>query len=111
MIGQMGWLFGTFIFVLAAIVNQYGSNLLLKAKNMSGHSNYATILHYIWENSISKGMGFLLIFLNNIGFCIAELIIFKASIRKILEDVITEGDILDQFFTQDYFIVVLVAIA
>jgi hypothetical protein len=65
----MGWLFGTIVFLAAAGINQFGTELLLKAKNLSGHSNYATILYHIWKNNISKGFGFLLIFLNNIGFC------------------------------------------
>jgi len=46
----------------------------------------------------------------NLNAGIAELIIFKASIRKILTDVI-DSDALNEFYTQDYFIVVLVAIA
>lgn len=68
-ISQMGWLFGTLLFLGAIVINQFGTELLLKAKNLSKHSNYATILHSIWRNNFSKGFGFLLIFLNNIGFC------------------------------------------
>jgi hypothetical protein len=41
---------------------------------------------------------------------IAEIIIFKASIRKILSDVITDQSILDQFYTQEYFLVLVIAI-
>jgi amino acid permease len=42
---------------------------------------------------------------------IAELIIFKESIRKIFEDVLGEGhSALDQFYTQPYFLVIIMAL-
>ena len=39
----------------------------------------------------------------------AELIIFKTSIRKILEDIIKDQDALDQFYTHPITIVLIVA--
>lgn len=42
----------------------------------------------------------------------AELIIFKQSIRKILVDVIDAGEpALDEFYTSEYFIIILVVLA
>jgi len=69
-VSKMGWIFGSIVFVLAGIVTQYGSVLLLKAKNLSRHSNYSTILYYIWRSKMAKGIGSIIIFLNNIGICI-----------------------------------------
>ena len=68
-ISQLGYLFGTIVFLSALAINQFGTLLLLKAKNLSGHSNYATIFNSIWESRVSRGIGYMLIFLNNIGFC------------------------------------------
>ena len=43
---------------------------------------------------------------------IAELIIFKQSIRKILEDVIGKGEpALEEFYTSEYFVIILVVLA
>ena len=116
-INQLGYLFGIIIFMTALIINQFGTLLLLKAKNLSGHSNYATIFNSIWQSNISRGIGFVLIFINNIGFCkflsnlgIAETIVFKSSIRKILEDTVTNTDVLDSFYTQPYLIALVFAI-
>ena len=68
-INQLGYFFGTIIFLSALAINQFGTLLLLKAKNLSGHSNYATIFFSIWNSNLSRAIGFLLIFLNNVGFC------------------------------------------
>lgn len=74
---KMGYVFGSVVFVLAAMVIQYGSVLLLKAKNMAHHSNFSTIFYAIWKSKIAKGMGSIVIFLSNIGVCKLNLI--KAS--------------------------------
>lgn len=42
---KLGYVFGTIIFLLAGCVAQFGSILLLKAKNLSHHSNLATIFY------------------------------------------------------------------
>lgn len=66
---KMGYVFGSLVFVVAGVVIQYGTVLLLKAKNLSHHSNYSTIFYVIWKSRIAKSIGSLLIFLNNIGIC------------------------------------------
>ena len=65
----MGYLFGSIVFFVAVLLNQFGSVLLLKAKNMSKHSNYSTIFYNIWNNKIGKGLASGLIVLGNIGVC------------------------------------------
>lgn len=47
-INKMGWVFGTILFAAAGMANQFTSVLLIKAKNLSGHSNYSTIFYSIW---------------------------------------------------------------
>ena len=57
------------LFVIFGLLNQLSSILLLKSKNLCGHSNYATIMHAIWTNNASKVFGSLIIFLDNLGVC------------------------------------------
>jgi amino acid permease len=66
---KMGFGLGIFLFLAAAIVNQFGSVLLLKAKNLSRHSNYATIFYYIWPSRMSKALGSIILFLAALGVC------------------------------------------
>jgi len=66
---EMGYLLTIIIFLVAMTLNQFGTILLLKAKNLSKHSNFATIFYEIWPSRMAKGLGSILIFLNNIGIC------------------------------------------
>ena len=68
-LSRMGYLLGSIVFVIALLLNQFGSVLLLKAKNMSKHSNYSTIFYYIWKKKIGKGITSGIIALGNIGVC------------------------------------------
>ena len=70
---KMGYLFGIIIFLLAGTVAQYGTVLLLKAKNLSRHSNLSTIFYEIWRSKVAKSIGSIVIFLNNIGVCTSYL--------------------------------------
>ena len=67
--GKMGYIFGTCVFILAGCSSQYGAILLLKAKNLSHHSNLATIFYEIWKSKVAKALGSIVVFLNNIGIC------------------------------------------
>ena len=68
-INKMGWVFGTILFVVAGIANQFTSVLLIKAKNLSGHSNYSTIFYTIWKNKLAKWVGYVVVFPAGIGVC------------------------------------------
>jgi amino acid permease len=90
-VSKLGYIFSLIVFTIVITMNQFSARLLLKAKNMSKHSNYSTILYHIYHHRISKALGSIFIFLNNIGICnynynigIAELTIFKEAIRKII---------------------------
>ena len=66
---EMGYGLVIIVFVFALMLNQFGSVLLLKAKNLSKHSNYASIFYEVWRSKLSKGLASILIFINNIGIC------------------------------------------
>ena len=68
-VSRCGLVFVIIVFIFASAANQFSADLLLKAKNLSGHSNYSTILYHIYNHKISKAIGSLLIFLNNLGTC------------------------------------------
>lgn len=46
---------------------------------------------------------------SSLSLGIAELIIFKSTIRNILTDVISDTEVLDSFYTQPWFMVLLVS--
>ena len=68
-VGKCGYIFAIIVFAMATMVTQLGSILLLKAKNLSGHSNFSTILYHLYQNRWCKGIGSILILLNNLGIC------------------------------------------
>ena len=79
------------MFILLGSITNLTAILLINAKNLSGHSNYASILYHIFRNKFAKGVGSILILLNNMRVCkfyiylgIAEMILIKSIIRKIL---------------------------
>lgn len=51
----------------------------------------------------------LAILINNLGICIVELTIFKATLKQIIDSYITEDWVKDQFYTSKIFIVLILA--
>ncbi len=68
-ISTLGYVFAIILFVLFFSLNQFASVLLLKSKNLSKHSNYSTILNYIWPSDASRIFGSAIIFIDNLGTC------------------------------------------
>jgi amino acid permease len=66
---KMGFGLGIMLFLVAACINQFGSVLLLKAKNLSRHSNYSTIVHHIYPTRMARGVGAFIIFIGSLGVC------------------------------------------
>lgn len=66
---RLGFLMSILLFFGSAFLNQFASLLLLKSKNISGHSNYATIFYSILPSKFSKGFGSMIIFITNMGVC------------------------------------------
>jgi amino acid permease len=109
-VSKCGYVFAIIVFVASTAAIQFCSMLLLRAKNLSGHSNFTTILYHMYQNKVSKSLGSILIFFNNIGICIIEIIIFKVTIRKILVDVLGDNSVLDDFYTSKTAIALFIAL-
>lgn len=70
-INKLGWLLGSIVFILAGLMIPFGSILLLKAKNLSRHSNFTTIFYVIWKSNIAKGISSIIVCLSTFGVCIS----------------------------------------
>jgi amino acid permease len=66
---KLGYVLGTVVLLLFGALNQLCCALLLRSKNLSGHSNYSTIMGYVWQGKKAKFIGSLIIFLDNMGVC------------------------------------------
>ena len=71
---QFGYVISIILFLIIMSVTHFGSTLLLRAKNLSRHSNYSSLAKNITDHPIySKILLFLSYFailLNNLGICI-----------------------------------------
>jgi amino acid permease len=88
---KLGYLFGVFVYILAIAINQFTSIMLLKAKNLSRHSNYSSIMCHLFNSKLAKAGSSFMVMINNLGICIAELIIFKKALNGILLQVAPEA--------------------
>ena len=68
-VSKLGWVMALLVFAGSLALAQMSTLLLLKAKNLSGHSNYASIFYHIRQSRLSKAIGSIVIFLNNVGIC------------------------------------------
>lgn len=109
-INKLGYVFSIISFVVFFALNQFSSVLLLKSKNLSRHSNYSTILYYIWHNDASRIFGSSLIFIDNLGVCILEFILIKSSIKNIAQEVSGDPNITDNFYLSSWFIIIIVGL-
>lgn len=69
-ISRLGYVFSIIIFAVVAGLSYFSTTLLIKAKNLSKHSNTETIFYFLHKNRIVVGLGPLLIVLKSIGLCI-----------------------------------------
>jgi amino acid permease len=88
---KLGYLFGISVYVLVIAINQFTSIMLLKAKNLSRHSNYSSIMCHLFDSQKAKAASSFMVMVNNIGICIAEIIIFKSALNRILAQVAPES--------------------
>lgn len=88
-VSRLGYAFSLVIFALVIASDQFTCVLLLKAKNLSKHSNYTSIIYHIFRNKFVQGACSFMILINNIGICIAELTLFKGAIRKIFSQYVS----------------------
>ena len=106
---KLGYVLALIMFVLVIATIQFTCILLLKAKNLAKHSNYSTIAYHIFRNRFMQSICSLAILINNLGICIVELTIFKATLKQIIDSYITEDWVKDQFYTSKIFIVLILA--
>ena len=108
---RLGYGLALIMFVIVICIIQFACTLLLKSKNLSGHSNYSSIAYHIFRNRFMQTLCSLAILINNLGICIVELTIFKGSLKEIIDSYIPKEDawISDQFYTSTYFIVLILA--
>lgn len=56
-------------YFLAGMLARFTSILLLKSKNLSGHSNYSSIMHHLHRHYIFKVITSLILISGNFGAC------------------------------------------
>jgi amino acid permease len=71
-VSKLGWVVSLIAYVGFFIINQFTCKLLLKSKNLSRHSNYSTIMYYLWKNSFARIFGSAVICIDNYGICNAK---------------------------------------
>jgi amino acid permease len=52
-ISKLGYVLGILMFLIILTIIQFNTWMLLKAKNLSKHSNYSTIGYFIFKNKIT----------------------------------------------------------
>lgn len=108
-ISRLGYILGAIMFFLVISIIQFTCVLLLKAKNLSKHSNYSSISYHIFRNQFSQTICSIAILVNNLGICIVELTIFKGSLFSIFGSYFSSST-MDSWFVQPWFIVVALAV-
>lgn len=68
-VANLGYIFSLIIFAIVIAGTYFSSVLLLNAKNLSHHSNFASILDHLFHSKLARALGSLFILLNNIGIC------------------------------------------
>lgn len=108
-VSRSGYVLSLILFVIIVSSDQFTCLLLLKAKNLSRHSNYTSIIYHIFRSKILQGVCSSAILINNIGICIAELTLFKGALKKIIDSYVSQN-VSEAFYTQPYFIVIILAL-
>ena len=91
-ISRLGYILGIIMFFIVIVLIQFTCVLLLKAKNLSKHSNYSSISYHIFRNKFAQVICSFAILINNLGICIAELTIFKGSLHQVIGFYIEESE-------------------
>lgn len=83
-ISRLGYVLGLIMFAIIISIVQFSAVMLLKAKNLSKHSNYSSISYHIFRTKFAQIICSLAILVNNIGICIVELTIIKELVRELI---------------------------
>lgn len=68
-ISKFGYGFAIAIYIVVVLLSYLSTKLLIKAKNLSRHSNFSTIFYSILPNKLSRGLDAAFVVLRNIGVC------------------------------------------
>lgn len=109
-VSRLGYVLSLVIFIIVIAIIQFSAIMLLKAKNLSKHSNYSSISYHIFRTKFAQLICSLMILINNTGICILELTIIKGSLGKIFDGYIKDPDIRDAFYVSPAFIVLACAL-
>lgn len=109
-VSKLGYVLSLAVFIVVISIIQFTAVLLLKAKNLSKHSNYSSISYHIFRNKFAQLVCSIMIMLNNTGICIIELLILKRSLGKIFDGYIEDKTTRGSFLLSPYFIVIVCAI-
>ena len=108
-VSRLGYVLTLIIYLFMIPAAQLSAIFLLKAKNLSKHSNYASIMYHIFRKRSMQALCSSAIFIGNTGICIAELTLFKKALKKII-DIYASPDVQSAFYTQEFFIVIVIAL-
>ena len=67
---RLGYIFGFLMFFVIIVLTQFTCNILMRSKNLSRHSNFSTIIYYVFPNRIIQLLPSIAIFSANFGVCI-----------------------------------------
>lgn len=70
-VSALGYVLSLIMFAIVLVLVQFGSVLLLKAKNLSRHSNFSSIFYHIFRTKAAQTIGNATVCLSNAGTCIA----------------------------------------
>ena len=68
-ISKLGYVFAIIIFVTVTGLSYFSTTLLVRAKNLTKHSNFSTIFYYLHMKKPIKALGSIFIVLKNVGIC------------------------------------------
>ena len=104
---QFGVVLALVIFLGSYLLGLSSCYLLLKAKNLSGHSKYSTIGVFAMGRIGERLIKFMVI-VNNVGLCLVYLIIFGDTGNKILLELIPAAR--GKFYISQKFLIFVVAV-
>lgn len=66
---RLGYVMALLVFIFILVVNQITCIALLKAKNLSRHSNYTSISYHIFRSRVFQAIISIFVLFNNLGIC------------------------------------------
>lgn len=109
-VSRLGYVLSLIVFIIVIAIIQFSAVMLLKAKNLSKHSNYSSISYHIFRHKFAQLLCSFMILLNNAGICIVEMTIIKGALGKIFDGYIKDPEMRDAFYVSPAFIVLGCAI-